>query len=251
MRPEKNYVFYDTETSGLNKMFGQIFQFAAILTDENFQILDQFEIRSRRMPHIVPDPGALLVTGVTPEQLETASHSYYSFASKIREKLLSWSPAIFSGYNIFSFDEHFMRSMYYQNLFPPYLSQTNGNKRLDVLPLVRAAEQLFPNSLNFPLNERGKTSKKLEDIAAANGFSSHNAHDAMGDVLATIHVAELIRDRTPALWASGLAAGSRADFNQFIGGENWFVVHDHNNGWPATFPAIEVSKTEWSQLIAF
>ena len=36
-----NFVFYDTETSGLNKMFGQIFQFAAILTDENFQILDQ------------------------------------------------------------------------------------------------------------------------------------------------------------------------------------------------------------------
>ena len=239
-----NFVFYDTETSGLNKMFGQIFQFAAILTDENFQILDQFEIRSRRMPHIVPDPGALLVTGVTPEQLETAADTYYSFASKIREKLLSWSPAIFAGYNIFSFDEHFMRSMYYQNLFPPYLSQTNGNKRLDVLPLVRAAEQLFPNSLNFPINERGKTSKKLEDVAAANGFSSHNAHDAMGDVLATIHVAEIIRDRAPTLWGSGLAAGSRSDFNRLISDENWFVVHDHNNGWPVTFPAIEVSKTD-------
>ena len=111
-----NFIFYDTETSGLNKMFGQIFQFAAILTDENFQILDQFEIRSRRMPHIVPDPGALLVTGLTPKQLETAADSYYSFASKIREKLLSWSPAIFSGYNILSFDEHLMRSIYYQNL---------------------------------------------------------------------------------------------------------------------------------------
>ena len=137
-----------------------------------------------------------------------------------------------------------MRSMYYQNLFPPYLSQTNGNKRLDVLPLVRAAEQLFPNSLNFPVNERGKTSKKLEDVSAANGFSSHNAHDAMGDVLATIYVAELIQDRAPTLWASGLAAGSRSDFNGLISDENWFVVHDHNNGWPVTFPAIEVSKTD-------
>ena len=151
-------------------MFGQIFQFAAILTDENFQILDQFEIRSTRMPHIVPDPGALIVTGVTPEQLESTADTYYSFASRIREKLLSWSPAIFSRYNIFSFDEHFMRSMYYQNLFPPYLGQTNGNKRLDVLLLVRAAEQLFPTCLNFPVNKRGKTSEKLEDIAAANGF---------------------------------------------------------------------------------
>jgi exodeoxyribonuclease-1 len=60
-RKMANYVFYDTETSGLNKYFGQIFQFAAILTDENFVILDQFEVRSRRMPHIVPDPGAMLV----------------------------------------------------------------------------------------------------------------------------------------------------------------------------------------------
>ena len=240
----KNFIFYDTETSGLNKLFGQIFQYAAILTDENFQILDQFEIRSRRMPHIVPDPGAMLVTGVTPAQLEDAPDSYYSFATRIREKLLEWSPAIFCGYNIYSFDEHFMRSMYYQNLYPPYLSQTNGNKRLDVLPLVRAAEQLFPASMSFPVNERGKTSKKLEDIALANGFSNHNAHDAMGDVLATIHVAELIRDRVPLLWASALDAYSRADFNRSIEGESWFVVHDHNNGWPVTFPAVEISKTD-------
>ena len=239
-----SFVFYDTETSGLNKMFGQIFQFAAILTDENFQILDQFEIRSRRMPHIVPDPGAMLVTGVTPDQLENVPDTYYSFATKIREKLLEWSPAIFCGYNIYSFDEQFMRSMYYQNLYPPYLSQTNGNKRLDVLPLVRAAEQLFPASLSFPVNERGKTSKKLEDIALTNGFSNHNAHDAMGDVLATIHVAELVRDRVPLIWSSALDACSRADFNRSIDGEDWFFVHDHNNGWPISFPAVEICKTD-------
>jgi len=243
MQPQK-FIFYDTETSGLNTMFGQIFQFAAILTDENFQIIDQFEIRSRRMPHIVPDPGAMLVTGVTPDQLENVADSYYSFATKIREKLLGWSPAIFCGYNIFSFDEHFIRSMYYQNLYPPYLSQTDGNKRLDVLPLVRAAEQLFPGSLHLPLNEKGKTSKKLEDVALANGFSNHNAHDAMGDVLATIHVAELVRDRIPLLWSCAFNAGSRADFNKTIDGENWFVVQDHNNGWPVTYPAVEISKTD-------
>ena len=239
-----NLIFYDTETSGLNKMFGQIFQFAAILTDQNFQVLDQFEIRSRRMPHIVPDPGAMLVTGVTPEQLENAPNSYYEFASKIRTKMLEWSPAIFCGYNIFSFDEPFMRSMYYQNLYPPYISQTNGNKRMDVLPLVRASEPLFPNHLNFHFNEKGKTSKKLEDVASANGFINHNAHDAMGDVLATIHVAELLKDRTPLLWENGLKASNRAGFNSLIDNEKWFVAHDHNNGWPVTYPAIELCKVD-------
>ena len=225
-------------------MFGQIFQFAAVLTDINFNILDQFEIRSRRMPHIVPDPGAMMVTGVTPEQLENTPDSYYSFAKKIREKLLEWSPAIFCGYNIFKFDEPFMRSMFYQNLFPPYLTQINGNKRLDVLPLVRAAEVLQYNSITFPMKKDGKTSKKLEEIALANGFSNHNAHDALGDVLATIFVAELIRERAPIIWQSGINSLSRADFNNLIQGEEWFVVHDHNNGWPVTYPAIEICKTD-------
>ena len=95
----QNIVFYDTETSGLNTMFGQIFQFAAMLTDENFQIIDRFEARSKRMPHIVLDPAAMLVTGITPDQLENAPHTYYNFSTQIREKLLEWSPAIFCGYN--------------------------------------------------------------------------------------------------------------------------------------------------------
>lgn len=239
-----NFVFYDTETSGLNKFFGQIFQFAAILTDETFRTLDQFEIRSRRMPHIVPDPSAMLVTNLTPQQLESAEHSYYEFASRIRDKMLEWSPAVFSGYNIFNFDEPFMRSMYYQNLYQPYLSQTNGNKRVDVLPLVRASEFLFPGCLEFPKNDNGKTSKRLEDIAPINGFNNHNAHDAMGDVLATIHIAECIKNKAPLLWEKGLNASSRAGFNGELEGEDWFFAHDHNNGWPLTYPAVELCKID-------
>ena len=65
-----NFVFHDTETSGLNKMFGQIFQFAAVLTDENFCIIEEIEISSRRMPHIAPSPVALLIIGVSPLALD-------------------------------------------------------------------------------------------------------------------------------------------------------------------------------------
>ena len=126
------FIFYDTETSGLDKNFGQIFQFAAVLTDNELSVIDKFEIRSRRMPQIVPEPSALLVTGINPETLDQAEYSYYEFATKIRDKILEWSPAIVCGYNTFSFDEHFMRSMFYQNLYPPYLTQINGNSRLDI-----------------------------------------------------------------------------------------------------------------------
>ncbi len=154
-----NFVFYDTETSDLNKMFGQIFQFAAVLTDKNFCIIEGFEIRSRRMPHTVPSPGALLVTGVGPLALDQAEFSYYEFSMGKRNKLLSWSPAVVCGYNTLNFDERYLRSLFYQNLYPPYLTQTNGNSRLDILPLVRAAENVHPSLLNYPINKDSETSK--------------------------------------------------------------------------------------------
>lgn len=240
----KKFIFFDTETSGIDKYFGQIFQFAAILTDENFVVLDQFDIRSRRMPHIVPDPGAMLVTGVSPEQLEVSEYSYYEFSSFIRKKLLEWSPAIFCGYNSLNFDEPYMRSMFYQNLYDPYLSQTNGNKRIDILPIVWAAEHLFPKALKFSLNEKGKTSKKLEHVALANGFNNHNAHDAMGDVLATLHIAKILKSKVSLLWKNAISTSSRFDFNKFISNDPWVLVHDNNNGWPVTYPGVEITKID-------
>jgi len=41
------FVFYDTGTAGINRDFGQILQFAAILTDDELVKTDQFEIRCR------------------------------------------------------------------------------------------------------------------------------------------------------------------------------------------------------------
>ena len=239
-----NFVFYDTETSSLNKMFGQIFQFAAVLTDENFRIIEEFEIRSRRMPHIVPSPGALLVTGFSPLALDQAEFSYYEFSTRIRNKLLSWSPAIVCGYNTLNFDERYLHSLFYQNLYPPYLTQTNGNSRLDILPLVRAAEHVHPSLLNYPINKDGETSKKLEDISAANGFSDHQAHDAMGDVMATVHLAKIIKESSPTLWNSATSATSRSAFNGRLDQNNPLVVYDQNGRWPVIYPGLKIGKVD-------
>lgn len=237
-----NFVIYDTETSSLDPNFGQIFQFAAQLTDQDFNVIEEFEIRSRRMPHIVPSPGALIVTDVNPNTLEQAEHSYYEFAKTIKNKLLSWSPAIICGYNIINFDERYLRSLFYQNLYPPYLTQTNGNSRLDILSLVRAAEHLQPSLLAHPKNQKGKTSKKLEDVAAANGFDDHQAHDAMGDVKATVHLAKIIKSCSPVLWNRALASKSRSAFNRLLSQDNPIIIHDHNRGCPVSYPAIKIGK---------
>ena len=64
MDSESGTMFYDVKTSGLTE-FDQIFQFAAVVTDADFNEIDAVDIRAKRRPHIVPAFGALRTTGVT------------------------------------------------------------------------------------------------------------------------------------------------------------------------------------------
>ena len=41
---QRTYLFYDIETSGLNKCFDQVLQFAAIRTDLELHELEHYEI---------------------------------------------------------------------------------------------------------------------------------------------------------------------------------------------------------------
>ena len=59
------FVFYDTETTGSETFYDQILQFAAIRTDSDLKEIGRFEICCRIQPHILPSPGALIVTGMT------------------------------------------------------------------------------------------------------------------------------------------------------------------------------------------
>ena len=90
----------------------------------------------------------------------------------------------------------------------------------------------------------GRVSKKLEDIAAINGFINHNAHDALGDVDATIFVANLIRTKTPLLWHRALETTSRQSFKQLLAKNEIFIVYDNNFGWPTIYPACLVGGVQ-------
>ena len=197
------FVFYDTETTGTNTTYDQILQFAAILTDNDFCELDRFEIRCRLMPHVVPAPGALRATKVSHTVLiDSSLPSHYEAICAIAEKLEPWSPAVFIGYNSLSFDETLLRKAFFQNLKPIYLTNTNRNTRADVLRLVQAASVYAPDSIIVPTTDSGKPTRRLDAIAPANGFDKHNAHDALGDVEATIFMARLIKQRAPEIWAA-------------------------------------------------
>ena len=198
-----NFAFYDLETSGLSPAFDQPLQFAAVLTDGNLVELERFELRCRLAPHILPSPHALALTGVSPAELTDPDlPSYFEFAQQVAGLVKRWAPAVWTGYNSIGFDENMLRHMFYQNLLPEvYATQFNGNKRFDILTAAHAAYARDPGLLSWPTDELGRLSFKLESLAPANGFAEHNAHDALGDVLATVHVAGRVAEGNPALWA--------------------------------------------------
>lgn len=195
------FIFYDIETTGTNISYDQILQFGAILADDNLVEVDRFEIRCRLLPWVVPAPSALLVTQTSTSEL-TAPHllNFFDMMRAIDQRLASWGTATFAGYNSMRFDEPFLQRAFWQALFPPYVTVTGGNARLDLLPIIRVTSHLRPGILTLPMREDGKASFRLEGLAPANGFNAHRAHDAIGDVEATLFLAQLIAKRFPQLW---------------------------------------------------
>ena len=207
------FVFYDLETSGTSPAFDQPLQFAGILTDDNLDEVERIDIRCRLSPHILPAPWALAVTGVTPDMLSDSNlPSAFEFSQEISSLIHRWGPATWGGFNSIAFDEQMLRQMLYQNLHPNlYLTQMDGNDRMDIMKIVYATWALANDALTWPTDETGKIIFKLDQLAPANGFVSNNFHDALADVEATIHIAKLIRDRAPEVWAQSLRNRSKND----------------------------------------
>lgn len=220
-----SFVFFDTETTGTNSAFDQILQFAAVRTDADLQEIDRFEIRSRLLPYVVPSPHALRVTGLTIDQLLDEAHpSHYEMVSQLRHALGAWCPAAFVGYNSLRFDEEFLRQAFYQNLHPPYLTNTGGSKRADAMHLIRAAAVFHPEHIVVAKGDKGGPSFKLDRLAPANGYNHPNAHEAMADVEALIFLCRIVRDRCPQLWARFLRFADKGAVADFINDEDAFLL---------------------------
>ncbi|MBL8548241.1 MAG: hypothetical protein JNL81_17405 [Hyphomonadaceae bacterium] len=244
-----SFVFYDTETTGIDTSFDQVLQFAAIRTDADLNELDRFDIRCRLHGHMAPSPGAMRVTGVTVAQLtDPALPSHYQMVRAIRDKLLSWSPAIFAGYNSMDFDEALLRQALYQTLHPPYLTQSKGNCRADVLELAQCTALFSPGVLTIPTGDKGKPIFKLDRVAPTNGFNHENAHDALADVEATIHLCRLIRDGAPDAWSNFTRFAQKAAVADFVTEESAFLLTEHffNKPCPYVVSLIEFDEEQSS-----
>lgn len=223
-----SFVFYDTETTGISTSYDQILQFAAIHTDDDLNELARFETRCRLDDHTVPSAGAFRVTGmtigkVTAKELPT----HYEMVCNLKDKLEEWCPTTFVGWNTLGYDEHLLRQAFYKCLHPPYLTNTNGNQRSDILKLAQCAEAFAKDVLVVPVNDKGKPSYKLDALAPANGFNDMKAHDAMGDVEATIFICRLIKERAPAAWEQMLHCAAKARVEEVVNGSRIFILRDY------------------------
>ena len=220
-----SFVFYDTETTGINTTFDQILQFGAVKTDHELRELDRFEIRCRLLPYVVPSPGAMRITGVSVGQLTDPDlPSHYEMVRAIKAKLDDWSPAIFVGHNSIAFDEHLLRQTLYKTLHPPYLTNTNSNSRSDSLRIMQAVNLFQPGVLNVPTNAKGQPTFKLDALAPANGFGHVTAHDAMGDVEAMIHVCRILAERAASHWSNFVRFAQKAAVLGFAEDEEIFSL---------------------------
>lgn len=250
----RNLVFYDTETTGTNIEFDQILQFAAILTDANFKELDRLNVRCRRLPWIIPSPSAMIITGTSPHQIDNSDLPQFpDMMADVQEKLRSWSPALFIGYNSYKFDEPLLQRALWQALKPPYLTVTYGNARADVLPLARATSKITPHALAVPNLASGRPVFRLDRLAPLNGYAHHDAHDALGDVLAVIHICRKIASRSDALWTAFLDCPDVEFVSQLVSREEPIFVaeptKDYRPGWWG-LPIGSDNKRKSTRLVA-
>lgn len=245
------HIFYDIETTGTDIVYDQILQFGAILVDDKLVELDRFEIRCRLLPWIVPSPGALLVTATDVERLDDPSlPDFYTMMHEISSRLTHWGRATFIGYNSMRFDEPFLQRAFWQALLPPYLTVTRGNARLDLLTMIRAAACFKPELFNTPRREDGAPTFRLDALAPANGFNAHRAHDAMGDVEATLFLARKLAAHFPELWEPLVARASKTSLGALLkSGAPVFLFH--HGGLPpmACYHRIDVGGDRGSHAI--
>jgi len=196
-----SFFFYDLETSGISSQRARIMQFAGQRTSLELQpIGEPVNILIQLTKDVLPDPDAILITGITPQSVIADGITEAEFL-KIFTNEIATPDTIMLGYNTVRFDDEFMRCLHYRNFYDPYEWQwQDGRSKWDLLDVVRMTRALRPDGIKWPVDIKGNPTNRLELITALNGLQHEHAHDALSDVDATIEVARLIRNKHTKLF---------------------------------------------------
>ena len=183
----KTYLFYDIETTGLNRAFDQVLHFAAISTDRQLNEIKRFTFKIQLRPDVIPSPEAMITNRISLKDLATGLSEYE--AMRQIHLLMNRRNTISLGYNSLGFDDEFLRFAFHRNLLPPYTHQfQNGCRRMDLLPIAVMYWLYSREVIKWP-QMKAKPSLKLEHISETNQLAAGPAHDATVDVMATLALA--------------------------------------------------------------
>lgn len=219
-----SFLFYDLETSGVNPREARIMQFAAQRTTLELKpIGEPYNYFIALTPDILPEPEAILVTGITPQQTIESGYTEAEFL-KIFHNEIATPGTIFTGFNSVRFDDEFMRFLNYRNFHDPYeWSWKDDRSRWDLLDAVRMTRALRPEGIQWPFNSDGSATNRLELLAELNQLTHEKAHDALSDVQATIAVAKLLRDKQPKLFDYLLSIRNKRSVAELVSSDQPFI----------------------------
>lgn len=213
----QTFLFYDLETSGLNPRSDRIMQFAGQRTDMNLKkIGEPINILVKLNDDTLPSPDAVMVTGITPQSTQADGMTEAEFATFLLDDVFV-PDTITVGFNNVRFDDEFIRYLLWRTFRDPYeWAWKDGRSRWDILDVVRITRALRPEGIEWPVDNEGKATNRLELITKQNGIVHENAHDALSDVEALIDVAGLLKKHQPNLFDYLLKAREKKTLHQLI-----------------------------------
>ena len=80
------------------------------------------------------------------------------------------------------------------------------------------------------MSDKGNAVFKLAELTEMNGIKHDNAHSALSDVMATIGIAQIIKDKAPSVWKASLMTTSKTEVNAIVEKEKIFCVNEYFYG---------------------
>ena len=197
-------VFFDLETTSLSRL-GQVLQYSFFVTDHDYIPIKECSGQIALSPIELPDPGAILATGIPVLAHQRAGHpAEYEAARKIADFLRAEceacracrEPSYLMGYNAAGFDIPFLQTVFIRNGI-----DFNLTTQLVARDLLHSVQKLAVSQPTFYRFARGgangsKLSLSLEHTAKGMGLlNGDQAHSAREDVALTILVAQEIKRR--------------------------------------------------------
>jgi exodeoxyribonuclease I len=195
---QPTFYWYDYETFGADPARDRPAQFAGLRTDLEMNPLGKpLVLYCKPAPDYLPDPAACLITGITPQQALDEGVLEVDFIRTIHAEF-SVPGTCVVGYNNIRFDDEVTRYALYRNLMDPYAREwRNGNSRWDLIDVMRMARALRPEGIEWPIDPDGRVSFRLDQLTAVNNIQHADAHDALSDVMATMDLARLLKQKQP------------------------------------------------------